>query len=95
MGFADVLKVVGTIASMAPTDSGTPPRNDGEIYRIWFNNDPSSKCYIGQTTQGALARVNQHINDAKTPTGGCALFSTKRLAILACRLCNMKFLNAV
>lgn len=43
----------------------------GEIYRIWFDNDESGRCYIGQTVQGSLIRVKQHIDDAKTKEGGC------------------------
>ena len=46
----------------------------GEIYRIWFVNDPSGKSYVGQTVNGARNRVREHIADAFDPNkGGCPL----------------------
>lgn len=45
----------------------------GEIYRIWFDNDPEQKSYVGQTVQGSLVRIKQHIDDAKSDKGGCPL----------------------
>jgi hypothetical protein len=49
--------------------------NDGEIYRIWFDNDQTGKCYVGQTVQGSLNRIRQHIDDAQhiQQEGGCPL----------------------
>ena len=45
--------------------------NRGEIYMIYFDNDPSHKVYVGQTIQGTLTRIKQHIDDARTKGGGC------------------------
>ena len=49
--------------------------DNGEIYRIWFANDPEGKCYVGQTRQdgGSFERVTQHINDAKMGKQACPL----------------------
>ena len=49
-------------------------KRQGEIYRIWFVNDPSGKCYVGQTVVGARNRVRQHIAEAfDKDKGGCPL----------------------
>ena len=49
-------------------------KRQGEIYRIWFINDPSGKSYIGQTVTGARNRVRQHIAEAFDGNkGGCPL----------------------
>lgn len=56
----------------------------GEIYRIWFDNDPTHKCYVGQTVQGTLTRIRQHIDDAQNNNGaGCPLLddATRRYGI--------------
>lgn len=47
----------------------------GEIYRIWFANDPSGKSYIGHTILpgGSYESVMQHINDAKEGRRVCPL----------------------
>lgn len=46
----------------------------GEIYRIWFLNDPTGKSYVGQTIQGSYDRIRQHIVDAERNDGtGCPL----------------------
>lgn len=51
------------------------PNGNGEIYRIWFDNDETEKSYVGQTIQGAYKRVRQHIVDANRndPSRGCPL----------------------
>lgn len=48
---------------------------NGEIYRIWFANDPSGKSYIGRTILpgGSYECVIQHINDAKEGRRVCPL----------------------
>lgn len=46
----------------------------GEIYRIWFVNDPYKRSYVGQTIQGSLNRIKQHVADAERNDGtGCPL----------------------
>ena len=46
---------------------------NGEIYKIWFDNDTSGKVYVGQTKRGSANRVMQHIYEAYSPHGGCPL----------------------
>lgn len=58
--------------------------NKGEIYRLWFDNDPDHKSYVGQTVQGTLSRIKQHIDDAQKNDGtGCPLLddATRRFGI--------------
>lgn len=46
---------------------------NGEIYKIWFDNDSSGKVYVGQTKRGSANRVMQHVYEAYSPHGGCPL----------------------
>lgn len=78
-------------------------RRQGEIYRIWFVNDPSGKCYVGQTVNGARARVRQHIAEAADGKGGCPLLDkacrkfgsdNMRYEILANNIYDREELNA-
>lgn len=78
-------------------------RRQGEIYRIWFVNDPSGKCYVGQTVNGARARVRQHIAEADEGSGGCPLLdkacrkfgsANMRYEILANNIYTREELNA-
>ena len=67
---------VGTGVFNILNNSNNNTGKTGEIYRIWFINDPTHKCYIGQTVQGSYTRIRQHIADAENMnqnSGGCPL----------------------
>lgn len=83
----DITNAVFTVANLLSggsfKDAITRP-NGGEIYRIWFDNDDSGKCYVGQTIQGSLNRIRQHVEDAQSKDGdGCPLLdaATRRFGL--------------
>lgn len=80
---ADIIfSVLSKMSGHSPKEIVSRP-NGGEIYRIWFDNDPTNKCYVGQTIQGALKRIRQHIEDAQSGDDGCPLLdaATRRFGI--------------
>lgn len=72
----------GLFTDKLPREAIDKP-NGGEIYRIWFDNDPSGKCYVGQTIQGSLNRIRQHVEDAQSGDDGCPLLdaATRRFGL--------------
>lgn len=67
-----IFTAAGALTGKTP-DKAIGKPNGGEIYRIWFDNDPSGKCYVGQTIQGSLNRIRQHVEDAQSSDDGCPL----------------------
>lgn len=81
------MSIIKNIIGLIENKSGVNATNGGEIYRIWFDNDDSGRCYVGQTVQGSLERIKQHIADAQTNSGGCPLLddATRHFGINAMR----------
>lgn len=80
---SSIFEYATSVAGIAPATEVRKP-NGGEIYRLWFDNDPTHKCYVGQTIQGSLNRIRQHIEDAQKNDGtGCPLLddATRRFGI--------------
>ena len=78
-----VFKIASALTGISIKDAISRP-NGGEIYRIWFDNDPSGKCYVGQTIQGSLNRIRQHVEDARdNDNEGCPLLdaATRRFGL--------------
>lgn len=78
-----VFKIASALSGRSVKEAVSRP-NGGEIYRIWFDNDPSGKCYVGQTIQGSLNRIRQHVEDARDADGdGCPLLdaATRRFGL--------------
>lgn len=78
-----VFKIASVLSGVSVKEAISRP-NGGEIYRIWFDNDPSGKCYVGQTIQGSLKRIKQHVEDAQDPSeDGCPLLdaATRRFGL--------------
>lgn len=80
--FGNILDLASKAAQQNKKATNTPATG-GEIYRIWFDNDPRRKSYVGQTIQGALVRIRQHIDDANKGEDACPLLdeATRRFGI--------------